>query len=527
MRLALSGVSKSFGAQLVLDNVSLSVGPRSRIGLVGPNGAGKTTLLRLLAGLEQPDGGTVTRAPESLRVAYVEQERERELRLDETLIGYLARRTGVAAAERELDRLTETLERDPSAADAYSAALERFLALGGSDLEARAGSVSADLGLGAELEKPLGELSGGEAGRAALAAILLSRFDVYLLDEPTNDLDLDGLERLQSFLASLPGGVVVVSHDRAFLDATVTRIAEIEPGSRRLREWAGGWREYAAARDLDRRRAYGDFERAQERRREVEELLRRRQGEARGGAKMSYRRGTHALMTKVRQAERALERVDTSQKPFEPWKLRLELRAGERPGKVIVALEGAIVERGSFRLGPIDVDVGWGERLAVTGRNGTGKSTLIDALAGRIPLASGRRVVGRRTAIGLIEQARPTFKGAGSLLEQFVGRTGAGAEDARTLLAKFGLGADHLRRPAESLSPGERTRAHLAELQFRGVNVLLLDEPTNHLDVEAVEQLEAALAAYDGSLVVVSHDRRFLEEIKPTRTLSLPAPPDS
>jgi ATPase subunit of ABC transporter with duplicated ATPase domains len=525
LRLAVSGVSKSFGAQLILDNVSLAVGPRSRIGLVGPNGAGKTTLLRLLAGLEQPDDGSVTRAPASLRVAYVEQERD--VRPDETLLGYVARRTGVAAAERELDRLTETLERDPSAADAYSAALERFLALGGSDLEARAGSVSADLGLGAELERPVGELSGGEAGRAALAAILLSRFDVYLLDEPTNDLDLDGLERLENFLASLAGGVVVVSHDRAFLDATVTRIAEIEAGSRRLREWAGGWREYAAARDLDRRRAYGDFERAQERRREVEELLRRRQGEARGGAKMSHRRGTHALMTKVRQAERALERVETPQKPFEPWELRLELRAGERPGNVVVALEDAIVERGAFRLGPIDLDVGWGERLAITGRNGTGKSTLIDALAGRAPLASGRRVVGRRTVIGVIEQARPAFKGGDSLLEQFVGRTGTTAEEARTLLAKFGLGADHLRRPAESLSPGERTRAHLAELQLRRVNVLLLDEPTNHLDLEAVEQLEAALAAYDGSLVVVSHDRRFLEEIKPTRTRSLLAPPDS
>jgi ATPase subunit of ABC transporter with duplicated ATPase domains len=230
LRLALSGVSKSFGAQLVLDDVSLAVGPRSRIGLVGPNGVGKTTLLRLLAGLEQPDAGSITRAPESLRVAYVEQERD--VRRDETLLGYLSRRTGVAAAERELDRLTETLERDPSAADAYGAALERFLALGGADLEARAGSVGADLGLGAELERPLGELSGGEAGRAALAAILLSRFEVYLLDEPTNDLDLDGLERLESFLASLPGGVVAVSHDRAFLDAIGTdRRLEVRDGT--------------------------------------------------------------------------------------------------------------------------------------------------------------------------------------------------------------------------------------------------------------------------------------------------------
>jgi ATPase subunit of ABC transporter with duplicated ATPase domains len=519
LRLSLSGVSKSFGAQLVLANVSLAVGPRSRIGLVGPNGVGKTTLLRLLAGLEEPDRGSVSRAPDTLLVGYMEQERD--LRRDETLLGYLARHTGVAGAERELDRLTEALERDPSATDAYSAALERFLALGGADLAARAGSAAAELGLGVELERPLGEVSGGEAGRAALAAILLSRFDVYLLDEPTNDLDLEGLERLESFLASLAGGVVVVSHDRAFLDATVSRIAEIEPGSRSLREWAGGWSEYADARDLDRRRAYGDFERAEERRREVADLLRRRQGEARGGAKMSYRRGTHALMTKVRQAERALERVETPQKPFEPWELRLELHAGERPGNVVVALEDAVVERGDFRLGPLGFEAGWRERVAITGPNGSGKSTFIDALAGQIPLTAGRRIVGPRTEIGLIQQARAVYKGAAPLLDEFTSRTGAPTEDARTLLAKFGLGADHLRRPADSLSPGERTRAHLAELQWRRVNLLLLDEPTNHLDLEAVEQLEAALVAYGGSIVVVSHDRRFLDTLAPTRRFDL------
>jgi ATPase subunit of ABC transporter with duplicated ATPase domains len=519
LRLSLSGVSKSFGAQPILDDVSLAVGPRSRIGLVGPNGVGKTTLLRLLAGLEQPDSGSVSRAPEALLVGYVAQERD--LGRDETLLGYLARRTGIAAAERELDRLTDVLEHDASQAAAYSVALERFLALGGSDFAARASSVCADLGLTVELERPLGALSGGEAGRATLAAILLSRFDIYLLDEPTNDLDLDGLERLEGFVASVSGGVVVISHDRAFLDATVTRVAEIEPGSRRLREWAGGWSEYAAARDLERRRAYGEFEQAQERRREVAELLRRRQGEARGGAKMSYRRGTHALMTKVRQAERALERVDAPDKPFEPWELRLELSAGERPGNVVVALEDAVIERGRFNLGPLTLEIGWGERVAVTGRNGSGKSTLIDALAGRLGLSGGRRVAGPRTAIGLIEQERPVFRGSESLLAGFVARTGASAEDARTLLAKFGLGADHVARAADSLSPGERTRAQLAELQFRGVNLLLLDEPTNHLDLEAVEQLERALAAFDGSLVVVSHDRRFLETIEPTRTIAL------
>ena len=521
MRLSLDGVTKSYGAQLVLNDVSLAVGPRSRIGLVGPNGVGKSTLLRILAGAEEPDAGAVARVPRGLLVGYLAQERD--VRPDESLIHYLARRTGVAEAEAELDRLTARLADDPGEVDSYSDALERFLALGGGDLDSRARAVCAELGLGARLERPVAELSGGEAGRAALAAILLARFDVFLLDEPTNDLDLDGLARLESFLADLDGGVVVISHDRAFLDATVTRVAELQPGSHRLREWAGGWSEYAAARDAARARAYDLFERGQERRREVSALLAQRRTEARAGGAQADRRGTHALMTKVRQAEKALERVDAPDKPFEPWELHLALEAGKRAGDVVAALRAAVVERpdATFRLGPLDLDLAWGERLVITGPNGSGKSTLLAALLGVLPLAAGDRVVGRQTVIGTIDQRRDAYRSDEALLEVFRDRAGLAPEEARTLLAKFGLGADHIGRPAASLSPGERTRAQLAELQARRVNVLVLDEPTNHLDLEAVEQLELALAGFDGSVVVVSHDRRFLDAIAPDRELSL------
>ncbi len=518
MRLSLEGVTKSYGAQLVLNDVSLAVVPQSRIGLVGPNGVGKSTLLRLLAGLEQPEAGSVVR-DSSLLVGYLTQERDIEP--GETLRAYLARRTGVAAAESELDRLTAALAHDPAAAASYSEALELFLALGGADLDARARTVCAELGLSVELDRPFAALSGGEAGRAALAAILLARFDVFLLDEPTNDLDFAGLQRLEQFVAGLAGGVVVVSHDRAFLDATVSRIAEIEPRSRSVREWAGGWSDYAARRGQARDRAYAEFGRAEERRKHVTELLARRRTEARAGGGMADRRGTHALMTKVRQAERAVERADRPEKPFEPWELRLELEAGERPGDLVAALEGAVVHRGGFRLGPVDFDVAWGERVAVTGANGSGKSTLLEALLGDVALAAGRRRVGKRTVIGAIDQRRAVYRDAEPLLDVFRARTGSQAETARTLLAKFGLGAEHVGRPAGSLSPGERTRAQLAELQVQRVNLLVLDEPTNHLDLEAVEQLEAALAGYEGSLVVVSHDRRFLEAVQPTRTISL------
>jgi ATPase subunit of ABC transporter with duplicated ATPase domains len=531
VRVQLAGVARRHGAQTVLEAVDLVVGPRARLGLVGPNGVGKSTLLRLLAGIELPDAGTVTWAPERLTCGYLPQEPD--ARAGETLLGFLARRTGVDAAERELGAAAAAIaEGDDQAAERYDAALARFLALGGVDLEARARAVCADVGLSVGLDREPAGLSGGERARAALAGILLSRFDLLLLDEPTNDLDFDALERLEGFLDGYTGALVVVSHDRAFLDRTVRRIAELDPRSRRLREWAGGWSDYAAARDAERAAAYARYEEAHGRRRELEELLAARRSQARAGGGFlakrtggADRRGTHALRTKVRQAERQLERNELSEKPFEPWELRLELQAGERPGRHVVSLEGATAVRGSFRLGPIDLDLAPGERLAITGRNGSGKSTLLGMLLDEIPLSAGRRSVGRRTTVGTLGQERSAYADEATLLDAFCRAAALPAEEARTLLAKFGLGADDVLRAGTTLSPGERTRAQLAELSHRRVNLLVLDEPTNHLDLEAVEQLEQALASYDGTLVVVSHDRRFLEAVAPTRELRLRAPP--
>jgi ATPase subunit of ABC transporter with duplicated ATPase domains len=525
VRISLDGVSKHYGAITVLDQVTLAVTPERRLGVVGPNGVGKTTLLRLIAGLDRPDGGSVTRTPVTLTTGYLPQEHDRET--VETLLDYLERRTGVASAQRELEAAAAALAAGDDAEERYAAALDRFVALGGGDLEVRAGQLAADLGLPVSLDRPLASLSGGEAARAALAAILLSRFDVLLLDEPTNDLDFDGLERLERFVISRAGGLVVVSHDREFLDRTVTRIVEVDPWTRRVREWAGGFSEYEAARDAAREAAYQRFEQAEERRREIEALLARRRQEARAGAGLGEktggadRRGTNALRSKVRLAERALERADRVEKPYEPWELQLRFEAGERAADRVAGLQGAIAERGDFRLGPVDLLLGRGERVLVTGRNGSGKSTLLGMVLGDVPLAAGSRFVGRRTVIGTLEQGRGAYDGDEPLLDRFRRRAGMRSEEARALLAKFGLGAEHVHRRCSSLSPGERTRAHLAELQARRVNLLVLDEPTNHLDLEAVEQLESALRGYDGTVVLVTHDRRFIERFGATRTVRL------
>jgi ATPase subunit of ABC transporter with duplicated ATPase domains len=506
-------ISKSYAAVQVLDRVSLAVSPGDRIGVVGPNGIGKSTLLRVLAGLEPPDRGEVIRPG---TVGYLPQELEAGA--GETVRDHLARRTGVGAAEREMDALGSRLDAEPELSGAYAQALERYLTLGGADFDARAGALLDDVGLGRRADRELATLSGGEAARASLASILLARFDVFMLDEPTNNLDFDGLERLERFLDTLAASVVLVSHDRAFLDRTVTRVIELEAETRNVHEYAGSWSGYEAARARARAQheaAYADYVSERDR---YSTLLSRRRTEARAGGAMADRRGTNALRGKVRQAKHHLDRLTVVEKPWSPWRLELEL-AAPPPAGAVVQLRRAVVEVGTFRIGPVDLDVRSGDRLAIVGPNGSGKTTLIRALTGELPLASGERRVGRGAVFGELGQARDLFEGP--LLEGFAKRSALSSTDARTLLAKFALGADDVERDAASLSPGERTRAGLALLAARGVNCLVLDEPTNHLDLEAIEQLERALDAYHGGLVVVTHDRRFLERLSVTRTLRL------
>ncbi|HEY8705742.1 MAG TPA: ABC-F family ATP-binding cassette domain-containing protein [Gaiellaceae bacterium] len=515
--LAAAGVTKSHGAHVVLADVDLVVPPRARIGLVGPNGAGKSTLLHLLGGLDAADGGTIRRNPPTLAVGHLPQERDPLP--DETLRGYLARRTGVGAAAERMDGLAARLRIEPELATLYSEALDAYLERGGADFDARALATLSDLGLGAELERPLLGLSGGEAARAALASILLSRFDVLLLDEPTNDLDFAGLARLEEFLTGFDGSAVIVSHDRAFLDRTVTRIVELDEWTHGAREYAGGWSEYEAERERRRARHYERWEGYVSERERVEEQAQRMQRwEDRG-----YGQGRKKKKSKdVKKAfAKKLDRLKAVEKPYEPWELRLGLAAAARSGDVVVRLERAEVARGAFRLGPLDLEVSWGERLAITGPNGSGKTTLLDALLGRLPLEAGTRWAGPGVVFGDLEQRRATFADAEPLLDEFVRESGRVVEEARTLLAKFDLGADDVLRAGGSLSPGERTRAVLALLSARGVNCLVLDEPTNHLDVEAIEELERALLGYDGTVLLVTHDRLFLERVGATRTIAL------
>ena len=525
---------KAQGAAAVLAGVSVTVAPGDVLGVVGPNGAGKSTLLRLLAGLDRPDRGSVRLTAGT--AGYLPQEPDRAS--GERLQDYLARRTGVAEADNAVRAATEDLASGaPGAGDRYAEAFEDWLALGGADLEPRAEAVLRDLGLDpALLDLETAALSGGQAARASLAAILLSRFDVLLLDEPTNDLDFDGLERLERFVAERPGGGVIVSHDRAFLERTVTRVLELDEISHTAAEYGGGWHGYLELRATAARHAEERYETyATERDRLADRARRQRQWSETGvrRAKASagddpdkIGRGKRAERSekqaaKVRATEKAIERLEPAEKPWRRWELQLRFGGGERSGDVTVRLDRAELRRGSFVLGPLDLELAWGERVALVGPNGSGKTTLVDGLLGRLPLAAGTRWIGPGVRAGVLDQARLGFDGADALLDAFVAHSGMAQQDARSLLAKFGLEHDAVARPARTLSPGERTRASLALLMASGANWLVLDEPTNHLDLPAIEQLETALDAFDGTLLLVTHDRQLLDAVALDRTIEL------
>jgi ATPase subunit of ABC transporter with duplicated ATPase domains len=423
----------------------------------------------------------------------------------------------------------------PGADDGYATALDRWLALGAADLDARIGATWDDLGLDAALlDRPTAELSGGEAARSSLASLLLSRYDVFLLDEPTNDLDLDGLARLERWVRDLDAAVMLVSHDRTFLERVVTDVAEINHHTHRLEWYAGGWVAYLAERDLARLHARQRFDEYDAKRAALlQRAQREREWATQGRAKvrasgendrniLHFRMNqTEQLAGRAARTRRAVERLEAVEEPRDPWQLRLDIPMPARSGDVVASARAVVVERGDFRLGPVDLDLRFGDRVALVGANGSGKTTLLAVLLGRIEPSAGTAALGASVVVGEVEQARRALMGDGSLLSAFTGATGLSPADARTLLAKFGLGAGHVHRAGATLSPGERTRGSLALLMANGANLLVLDEPTNHLDVPAIEQLEQALDTFPGTVVLVTHDRSMLERVRITRTFDL------
>ncbi|SDW00851.1 ATPase components of ABC transporters with duplicated ATPase domains [Arthrobacter sp. cf158] len=516
------------GHRTLFSDLSLTVAPGDVVGVVGANGAGKSTLLRILAGVDQPQAGTVSLAPSDAFVGWLPQEHERTQ--GETIAAYIARRTGCAQATMEMESTAEALGSGaPGSDDAYSLAFDRWMASGAADLEDRIPAVLADLGLDLGAEALMTGLSGGQAARVALAALLLSRFDVVLLDEPTNDLDLDGLARLEAFVQGLRGGVVLVSHDREFLARCVTTVVELDLAQNSVAVYDGGYEAFLEERAVAKRHARERYEEFANTKADLVSRARTQREWSSQGVRNAMKKNpdndkirraassesSEKQAQKVRQMESRIARLTEVEEPRKEWQLQFSIGQAPRSSAVVATLRNVVARQGDFTLGPVNLQLNGGERIGITGPNGAGKSTLLRLLLGTQEPDDGDASMGASVAIGEIDQARGLLDGGqqlGDAVEAVL--VDWNSADVRTLLAKFGLKADHTSRTVDSLSPGERTRAALALLQARGVNLLVLDEPTNHLDLPAIEQLEEALESYEGALLLVTHDRRLLENVR-------------
>ena len=514
----------------LFEALDLTVAPGDVVGVVGANGAGKSTLLRILAGDLEPLAGTVSTAPSDAFVGWLPQEHERVP--GETVAQYVARRTGAAAATVAMEEAAAALGEDEppaTAGDVYAASLDHWLASGAADLDEQLPATLADLGLDVGADALMTSLSGGQAARAALASLLLSRFDLVLLDEPTNDLDLAGLERLEEFVRGLRAGVVLVSHDREFLSRVVTRVVELDLAQNQVAVYDGGYDAFLEERAVARRHAREAYEeyagtkadlvgRARTQREWSSQGVRNAMKKSPDNDKIRRKaqgESSEKQAQKVRQMESRIARLEEVEEPRKEWVLQFTIAGAPRSSSVVATLDAATATLGDFTFGPVSLQVSAGDRIGVTGPNGAGKSTLLRLLLGRLAPETGRASTGASVAVGEIDQARTGLAEDRSLGDAFeLAVPEMSPADVRTLLAKFGLKADQVTSLVGRLSPGERTRAAMALLQARGVNLLVLDEPTNHLDLPAIEQLEEALDSYDGALLLVTHDRRLLDNVR-------------
>ena len=510
----LEEVSKGYGGQTLFRDVGWRIGDGERIGLVGPNGAGKTTLCRILAAIEEPDRGRVTR-PRGTTVGYLPQEVAGGSDGGSVLAEALGGFEDVWRLEREMEEVAAALATRTADGDAesltrrYGDLQHRFEALGGYRLETEGRAILGGLGFRPdEMTRPLAEFSGGWRMRAALARLLLLRPSVLLLDEPTNHLDLESLAWLEGFLADYDGAVVVVSHDRYFLNRMVTSIADLTPSGLAL--YQSDYDGYLVEREARRELAEAQARNQAKRVAEIERFIDRFRYQA----------------TKARQVQsrvKMLERMERVEVGEGSRRIRFAFPEPPRTGRRVASLRGAHKAYGANVVyAGIDLDVERGERVALVGVNGAGKSTLLRMLAGGLPFDAGERTLGTHVAVHYYAQHQLDVLDPEATVLEEVERVApeAARTRLRTLLGAFLFSGDAVEKKVAVLSGGEKARLALAKMLVRPAALLCLDEPTNHLDLASREVLEEALAEFPGTIVFISHDRYFINRIA-TRVLEV------
>jgi len=521
--LKVNNLHKSYGATVVFSDISFSLERGQKVALVGSNGSGKSTLLRLIAGVEEKDGGDIGFSKNAC-VGYLPQDTSTIE--DLPIRDYLRKVAGVDVIEARMNELSLNLE-DKAAAAEYSDLQETYLRLDGYAFDHRMEMVLAGFGLSnIGLERRASQLSSGQKSKVTLAGILLKGVDILLLDEPTNNLDLPALVWLEDYLRKSEAAVMIVSHDRRFLDRTVRKVFELDARTHTLNISGGTYSDYLAMKSKRFARQLQEFQQQQEEIGRLSERAGRLRASSEKGSGWKGsdndkflrgfkqdRAGRSARAAK--SIEKRINRIDQVEKPIERDPLKIELMAQESPSSCAITLSDLVVGYDDgFQAGPLSLSISLGTRVGIMGLNGSGKSTLLKTIAGELPPVSGSVEIGRGLKVGNMMQEHETLPRDMTVLDCTMKRTGLAAQDTFAHLVKFDLTENQIRQPINNLSPGGRARLLLAMFAENAVNALLLDEPTNHLDLEALEALEEALETYQGTVILVSHDRYFLETAK-------------
>ena len=522
--LQVSGVSKRYGASQVLSHVSFIVNPGERVGLIGPNGCGKTTLLKIIAGDEYADEGSVALSPPHATLGYLQQGLEYSVgdTIESAMISAVPGLPDIQARLRHLELAMS--DAGPTMLDGLVAEYGRAQAdlerLGGYEIAHRMRAILDGLGLGQDVSTQVEHLSGGQKTRLGLARLLLVDPDLLLLDEPTNHLDVAALEWLEGFLGRYDGAAIVVSHDRTFLDNSVSRVLELDPLTHTIVEYVGGYTDYAEAKDreLDEQwRAYRD---QQDRIERYERVIGGLSGKAQRieNTTIHYYWRKQALkiarraVTQRRRLERMLAAEDRIEKPKPTWQIRLEFSEATPSGKEVVQLFDLSMAYGDHLLfRDVNLALGQGERIVLAGPNGSGKTTLLKLIAGQLAPTSGGVRLGANVRLGFYSQEQENLAADSTPLEEIRRCAACSETEARGFLHYFLFSGDQVFSQVADLSFGERARLAMAKLVAQGCNLLLLDEPINHLDIPSRESFERAMADYTGTVLAVVHDRYFVE----------------
>lgn len=521
--LQVKNIQKSYGNLAVLSGVSFSIERGQKAALVGPNGTGKSTLLRILAGLEEADAGEVELA-QGARVAYLPQDTS--LVGEETVSQYLRRITGVEELESEL-RLLEHELSDPEKASLYNDVTERYEQLEGYSFNHRMQVILTGFGLGNSIEdRSLVHLSSGQKTKVALAGILLGGADLLLLDEPTNNLDLPALIWLEDFLKNSHAACIIVSHDRRFLDRVVRKIFELDWITRTVTSTSGTYTDFIERSVKELKRAKAEYHLQKEEIERLTEVAKEQKASASAGAKWKGSDGDKLLRgfkrdragrsgRAAKAIEKRIEQMDKLERPIERDPFEIGLEAERLRGTLSIGAERLIVGyRNGFQSKPLSITIRYGERVGILGMNGEGKSTLLKTLTGVIKPIEGEVLMGTGVKIGNMMQEHESLPRDVSMIDYIMSKTGLDEPLAFNKLIRFGLKRSQVRAAIGTLSPGGRARFLLALFSAQSVNTLVLDEPTNHLDIEALSALEDALEIYKGTVILVSHDRYFMEVLK-------------